>query len=116
MLRVALVSMVMVCGSGAAGAGDHRLCQIVAVLPSSTLPARPLTREVSASLAVAVHPVARQHPRRGCRLPGEQVDLGGAAPRAAVARLGPRGQPDVAGVDRGEGHRLLGGGVRHGSG
>ena len=57
MLRVALVSMVMLCGSGAAGAGDHLLCQIVEDLPSSTLLARPFTRDVSASLAVAVHPV-----------------------------------------------------------
>ena len=65
MLRVALVSMVMVCGSGAAGAGDHRLCQIVAVLPSSTLPARPFMRDVSASLAVASPPGAWQHPRLG---------------------------------------------------
>ena len=62
MLRVALVSMVMVCGSGAAGAGDHLLCQIVAVLPSSTLPARPFTRDVSASLAVAVHPARGSTP------------------------------------------------------
>ena len=28
MLRVALVSIVMVCGNGAAGAGYHRLCHM----------------------------------------------------------------------------------------
>ncbi len=47
----------MLCGNGAAGAGEYLLCQIVAVLPSSTLAAPLFARAVSASLAVAVHPV-----------------------------------------------------------
>jgi hypothetical protein len=57
MLCAALVSIVMECGSGAAGAGDHRLCQKVAALPSSTLVARPFWLVTSSSLAEAVHPV-----------------------------------------------------------
>ena len=33
MLCEAVVSIVIECGSGAAGAGDHLLCQSVAALP-----------------------------------------------------------------------------------
>ena len=62
MLRAAFVSIVMVCGSGAAGAGDHLLCQMVVVLPSSTLLARPFARMTSSSLAVAVQPVRGRTP------------------------------------------------------
>src|SRR5688500_3694045 len=57
MLRVALVSIVMLCGSPASNDGDHTLCHIVAALPSSTLLARPSMRATSSSLAEAVHPV-----------------------------------------------------------
>ncbi len=93
MLRVALVSMVMVCGSGAAGAGDHLLCQIVAVLPSSTLLARPLTRAVSSSLAVAVHPV------RGSTPDGDAVCPPSRLISAALVH-GPRLPASVLAVSR----------------
>jgi hypothetical protein len=46
------MSMVMLCGSGA-GVPANRECQIVAVLPSSTLPAGSAG---AWSLATAVHP------------------------------------------------------------
>src|SRR5689334_19650968 len=51
------MSMVRVCGSGAAGVALHAECQIVAVLPSSTLPATPFSCAVSWLSAVTVQPV-----------------------------------------------------------
>jgi hypothetical protein len=39
--------IVNVCGNGAAGAGLYRVCQMVAVLPSRTLPAAPFSFVVS---------------------------------------------------------------------
>ncbi len=73
MPRAAFVSMVMLCGNGAAGAGEYLLCQIVAVLPSSTLAAPLFARAVSASLAVAVHPVRGNTPAGGAGSPPKRL-------------------------------------------
>jgi hypothetical protein len=67
------MSIVSVCGSGVGGSAP-RVCQIVAVLPSSTLTAAPFCRAVSCAVG-ATGPAGPRQRRVGA---AEQVDLRGA--------------------------------------